>query len=144
MLAIDPRSASLRRDFGERLGQMRKSRGGRSRKEDFYTIAQELFARYALTGEELRDFMSRISRLMKKPKPKSVETPAPHQTSAIEMPRELPEEPTAESLSDIQEEILDEQAIGHPEHTLDIRPRPTTRRYARPWREVDGEILPPE
>ncbi len=143
MHGVDTVSASLRRDFGERLERARESHGGKSKRSDFFNVANELFPRYGEEGESLRDFMSRAAALFRKRRRNHDETPLPHRGKMKEAPKPVREEPH-EVPEALQREILAEVRQGHPEPTKqDIRPKPADLHRLPAWIEVDGEVLPP-
>ena len=112
MYGVDTVSVSLRKDFGARLARAREAHSGKSYRDDFFQIAKELFPVYGEKNEEFRDFMSRVSRLLRPRKEIRKENPSTHR------------------LTSEDEEITEEISP-----TTEILPL---------WKEVDGEILPPD
>lgn len=112
MYGVDTVSVSLRKDFGARLARAREEHSGKSYRDDFFQIAKELFPVYGEKNEEFRDFMSRVSRLLRPRK---------------EIRKEKPPTPKPS----IEDEEITEEASSKPEE-LPL------------WKEVDGEILPPD
>lgn len=113
MYGVDTVSVSLRKDFGARLARVREAHNGKSCRDDFFQIARELFPVYGEKNEDFRDFMSRVSRLLR---------------SRKEIRKE--NHPSTRRLTSEDEEITEEASLKPEELPL--------------WKEVDGEILPPD